>query len=63
MFKINVKSKQIMPGLFEKINICLFCFSDEIGSILGKSGFKMSTVLERRSGPEFLSVLKFMRES
>ncbi|XP_060579615.1 methyltransferase N6AMT1-like [Ruditapes philippinarum] len=36
---------------------------DEIGSILSKSGLKMSTVLERRSGPEFLSVLKFMRES
>ncbi|XP_053382219.1 methyltransferase N6AMT1-like isoform X2 [Mercenaria mercenaria] len=34
---------------------------EEIGSILGTAGLTMTTVLSRRSGPEFLSVLKFTR--
>jgi methylase of polypeptide subunit release factors len=34
----------------------------EIGKILAKSGLKMETVMSRRSGPEFLSILKFVRK-
>ena len=35
---------------------------DEIGSVLADAGYKMTTVLERRSGPEFLSILKFAKQ-
>ncbi len=34
----------------------------ELEEILQNSNFKMTTVLNRRSGPEFLSVLRFCRE-
>ncbi len=34
----------------------------EIGMMLAKSGLKMTTVLERRSGPERLSIQKFVWE-
>ena len=33
---------------------------EEIGSIMGNLGFDMSVVMTRRSGPEFLSILKFV---
>ncbi|CAH1774223.1 unnamed protein product [Owenia fusiformis] len=36
---------------------------DEIESILQKHGFSMEIIISRRSGPEFLSVLKFSREN
>ena len=32
----------------------------EIGDVLARSGLKMKTVMSRRSGPEFLSILKFV---
>ncbi|KAL5014267.1 hypothetical protein ScPMuIL_008537 [Solemya velum] len=34
---------------------------DELEQMMTKHGFRMSVVLSRRSGPEFLSVLKFCR--
>ncbi|KAL4218152.1 HemK methyltransferase member 2 [Mactra antiquata] len=56
----------LVPNLLSKIGVFYMVVikenrPDEICSILMKSGFTMVTVLSRRSGPEFLSILRFTR--